>query len=258
MRDFTLSSYCSMLDAALPAGYRACAVVDWLDRRETSGEPALVLRHDVDRRPWNALAMAEAEAERSVRSTYYFRVVGEAWNETVIDRIARMGHEIGYHYEDFFTARYDADRAIRLFADNLARIRAIAPVATIAMHGSPLARHNNMKLWDHHRFEPHGVRDCILSCDWQAFTFFTDTGRTFGKTGANLRDTIGASTPDGVRSSADVAAFLAARRSPLVQLSTHPERWNESWMPWARQAAIDLAANSAKRVIAQAAVIRGS
>ncbi len=35
-----------------------------------------------------------------VAATYYFRAVPESWDEGVIREIARMGHEVGYHYEN--------------------------------------------------------------------------------------------------------------------------------------------------------------
>jgi hypothetical protein len=251
VRDFTVAAYLTILEAADKAGYRTFALADWLEAThpQAMAEPALVLRHDVDRRPANALAMAQAEAARGVRSTYYFRIVPAAFDRDIVRAIAGLGHEIGYHYEDFHLARYDAKKAIVLFAQHLAELRAIAPVSTIAMHGSPLARHNNMKLWETEQFEPYGVKDCILSNDWREFVFFTDTGRTFGQTTANLRDTIGGQSAPGVASSADVADYLTARRHRLVQLSTHPERWSDQKLDWIRQIVTDSAANVAKRLL---------
>src|SRR5205823_14547064 len=141
------------------------------------------------------------------------------------------------------------EKAIDLFRRHLAMLRAIAPVRTIAMHGSPLSRFNNMEVWKHARLADHGVRDCILSHDWSPFVFVTDTGRTFASTRANLRDTVGGQTAAGVRSSADIVRCLAQRRHALVHLSTHPERWNDALGPWLRQLGFDTAANGAKRML---------
>jgi hypothetical protein len=246
--DFTLSAYRRILDAARSSGYRTMAVADWFDAGAAIADPALVLRHDVDRRPKNALAMAEMEAEMGVRASYYFRMVPVSFVPAIVARIAALGHEIGYHYEDWDRAKGDPDRAMALFAEALAKLRAIAPVRTMCMHGSPLARESNMTLWKHRSFEAHGVRDCILSHSWTGFAYFTDAGRTFGTTSANLRDELGeAVCPDGVRSSADLAAFFRSRRTPRVMVSTHPERWSDAPTVWARQWAFDAAANVAKR-----------
>lgn len=244
-RDFTLKAYAGIVEAALAARYRPVRVGDWLDGFR-SDEPVIVLRHDVDRRPENALAMAHLEAARGVQATYYFRTVGSAFNPAIIREIAAMGHEIGYHYEDFYTAKYDADKAYALYLKNLAAVREIAPVRSIAMHGSPLAKHSNMELWNHCSFAESGVKDCILSEDWSQFLFFTDTGRSFDARLTNLRDAIGGKRAPGVATSAAVAEHLETHRPVLVQLSVHPERWSDEFWAWSRQLATDAAANSVK------------
>lgn len=247
--DFTLSAYMQCVSAAQKAGYRIGAIIDHFEQPDAEG-PVLLIRHDVDRRPQNALDMARAEAELGVRSTYYFRIVPSAWDPAVIAAIRDLGHEVGYHYEDWYLAKYDAARAIDMFKQHLARIREIAPVRTIAMHGSPFARENNMTIWDHFDYREHGLEDCILSADWSQFVFFTDTGRTYAPSGANLRDYLGdAKTADGVRKSSDLANYLAERKAEKVQLSVHPERWTDKPAIWADQYARDFAANSVKRVL---------
>ena len=60
----------------------------------------VILRHDVDLLPHNALAMAQLEHDLGIRGTYYFRIVPESFDFGVIEKIAELGHEIGYHYED--------------------------------------------------------------------------------------------------------------------------------------------------------------
>jgi hypothetical protein len=39
-----------------------------------------------------------------------FRAVPESWDEAVIQKIAGLGHEIGYHYEKLSTCRGDTGR----------------------------------------------------------------------------------------------------------------------------------------------------
>lgn len=245
--DFTLEKYVSIIDASLEANLAIYPVIDWyhLSAVQRSG---IMLRHDVDRRPENALAMAKLEAERGVRSTYYVRIVPQAFHRETIREIAALGHEIGYHYEDWYLAGGNPEKAKALFERHLAMVRDLAPVRSIAMHGSPLSRENNMSIWDHLDFSHYGVIDAILSFDYTGYLFFTDSGRTFGVTGSNLRDYLGnADTHPAVKSSDDLCTYL--RGGPLgpVQINIHPERWNRPGWPWFRQLAFDLAANSAKR-----------
>lgn len=63
-------------------------------------EKFVILRHDVDRKPGNALVIAKTEKEADIKASYYFRIVKESYDENIIKIIADMGHEIGYHYED--------------------------------------------------------------------------------------------------------------------------------------------------------------
>jgi hypothetical protein len=246
--DFTLKKYLEVVDAALKAGFAVGAVDDLFENRLT--RPFVVLRHDVDRKPLNALAMAKAEAKRGVRASYYFRSVPVSFVPAIITEIRDLGHEIGYHYEDWHEAKYDADLALRLFEKNLAQLRALAPVKTICMHGSPLSREGNMTIWNHWKFADYDLRDCILSHDYTGHAFFTDSGRTFGVSGANLRDELG--NADGyadVRSTQQLCEFLMARKADRIMISCHPERWSDAALDWSVQFAKDQAVNLIKHGI---------
>lgn len=247
--EFTLARYLHVIERAQSAGYAICSVADHFRSPDRSG-PLIVLRHDVDRLPRNALDMARLEARRGVRATYYFRVTRSSWNEPIIREIADLGHEIGYHYEDWRLANGDPSRAADLFARHLARFRDVVPVETVAMHGSPFSRESNLTIWDFRSPEEFGVRDCVLSGDWSDFVFFTDTGRTFAPSGVNLRDHLGAARLEpAVTSSDSLAEYLGKRRAALVHLSAHPERWTGRPLRWAHQWLRDQAANGAKRII---------
>ncbi len=247
VQDFTLDAYASILRAGLDAGYEFYPVFDWYDLDAPKGA-GIMLRHDVDRRPGNALKMARLERDLGVRSSYYFRSLPCSFVPDIIKQIRDLGHEIGYHYEDWHLARYDPRKALALFEDHLARLRTLAPVRSIAMHGSPLSRENNMAIWDHHTFTDFGVIDAILSFDYTGYVFFTDSGRTFAPSGANLRDYLGnAGTVAGVGSSNDLGAWLRQHPGVRVQINVHPERWNDPGAAWLRQWATDQAANTVKR-----------
>jgi hypothetical protein len=239
-----------IIEAAKDAGYRVTTVKTLFDEPDISG-PLVVIRHDVDRRPGNALAMAHAELEAGVLTSYYFRSVPVSFDESIIRQIAEMGHEVGYHYEDWHLAGFDVQKARASLAGNLERLRALADISTMCMHGSPLSSQNNMTIWDHIDYADYNVKDAVLDLDWAPYVYFGDTGRTFHSGGAtNLRDYLGdASHADDVRTSADVMAFLGERRSEHVHISTHPERWSDNTILWATQWSRDVAANTVKRML---------
>jgi hypothetical protein len=137
----------------------------------------IILRHDVDRRPGNALKTARLEHDLGIPASYYFRAVPESWDEAIIQKIAGLGHEIGYHYENLSACKGDPGRAWEDFQANLAKLRDLAPVTTICMHGSPLSRINNLDLWKTHDYKALGiVGEPYLDVDFTQVFYLTDTG----------------------------------------------------------------------------------
>ena len=97
MRDFTMGTYKDLCLALLDSGYTPLTVYSYLEGQKNNNK-LIVLRHDIDRRPGNALRMAELEQELGIQSTYYFRFP-YTFKPDIIRKIQALGHEIGYHYE---------------------------------------------------------------------------------------------------------------------------------------------------------------
>ena len=231
------------------AKYRVCNLRTWFE--ETGGHGrTFIARHDVDRRPERALAMAELEASLGISASYYFRIVPAAFDPEIICRIFELGHEIGYHYEDWNLGACDKDLAIESYRVNLDRLRKLVPIETIAMHGSPLAKESNFAIWDHYDFTKDGVKDAVKSADFSEYAFFTDTGRTFGVTGANLRDFVDSKVEfPSIKTSCDLVEFLDRGEHDKVYFSAHPERWTGHRTSWVSQYLRDKLANSVKRTM---------
>src|SRR5690348_10947644 len=92
--DFSLAMYADICKALQP--HKVVTVQHYLSNGLES--PYIILRHDVDRDPQNALAMAKLEAKYGIQSTYYFRYP-KTFNLKAMTQIYNLGHEIGYHYE---------------------------------------------------------------------------------------------------------------------------------------------------------------
>ena len=97
MKDFTPTIYKKLLKGFLIARYSFQTLQDFIHQPE---DKAVILRHDVDRKPGNALVIAKIENEAGIKASYYFRIVKVSYYENIIRQIAEMGHEIGYHYEN--------------------------------------------------------------------------------------------------------------------------------------------------------------
>jgi hypothetical protein len=249
MRDFTLAAYARVLDEVQRRFGGAVGILQWQRLDQRTG---CVIRHDVDRRPANALRMAALEQSRGIRTTYYFRVVGSAFNLDAMRHVQAMGHEVGYHYEDLALARGDGGRALESFSSHLATLRKHVDVKTVAMHGSPLSRFNNLEMWKSASLADFGLEaDAFLTVDYRGVAYFTDTGRDWSGRRANLRDCPpgAAPAPAHVQSTFDLAQHVSVMTETALAISAHPERWDDRLVPWTGQLAKDSAANRVKQVL---------
>jgi hypothetical protein len=134
MLDFTLEKYEELCLALLDSGYTPLTVCSYLGGQKKKNKKIVVLRHDIDRKPKNALRMAVLEHELGIQSTYYFRFP-YTFKPDIIGKIHDLEHEVGYHYEVLSKAKGDYEKAIELFEQELNEFRKIVDVKTIGMHG---------------------------------------------------------------------------------------------------------------------------
>jgi len=190
----------------------------------------VILRHDIDRRPSHALAMAESEAENGIHSTYYFRVP-YTFDKAMIQKISELGHEIGFHYECLSKTNGDSAAAVKLFVEELAMLRDHVEVKTICMHGRPTSPYDNRDLWKEYSFEDYGViGEAYLSIS--DVCYFTDTGRSWGSTNS-VRDSLaGAKEHPVITRSDEFIAWIPKTDECGVYVTAHPERWARSIGDW--------------------------
>ena len=93
-------------------------VDDYFDQK-TPETKYVILRHDIDAKPENALKVAKLEYDLGIKSTYYFRIINPVYNKETIMKINELGHEIGYHYEVLAKERGNKEKAILNFEKNL-------------------------------------------------------------------------------------------------------------------------------------------
>ncbi len=250
--DFTHRRYAELIRALQGRGY------GFLTFRELAAghlaSPHALLRHDVDRLPGRALALARLEHGLGVKSTYFFRVKPVSFHPGVMRAIAGMGHEIGYHYEELADCAGDRELAWARFKENLARFQVVGGVKSLAMHGRPFCAHDCRDLWDSHDYRDCGVAlEAYRDLDWSRYYYFTDVGRCWNSK-ANLRDHAPGARNAGLarppRSTPELAALLPRLEGDLV-ISTHPERWCASAPGWLQVLAWDFAVRQAKRLLAR-------
>ena len=248
MRDFTMGKYEELCLALLDSGYVPLTVYSYLRTgRQNNNKKLIVLRHDIDRKPMNALRMAELESELGIQSTYYFRFP-YTFKPEIIGKIHDLGHEVGYHYEVLSKAKGDYEKAIQLFEEELSDFRKICNVKTIGMHGSPLSKYDNRDLWKRYDFRDFGiVGEAYLSI--KNANYFSDTGRSWNWKN-KMRDFI----PDKkeeilVNTTDDLIKLINSKKIERLYILAHPERWALNDGEWVFGCVKDFVFNIGKKVL---------
>jgi hypothetical protein len=279
--DFTLKTYRHLLTALQNQGFVFQTFAGFL---ENPADKAIVLRHDVEKRYQNALAIARLQHARGIRGTYYFRILNGRFQRDIINEIASLGHEIGYHYDDLSHCQGDYDAAIRRFERHLAMLREIAPVKTICMEGAPLSNHNNLDLWNTYNYRDYGIiGEPYLDLDFSKILYLTDTGRRWDGDKVSVRDKVEGDVSRRrtqkksqknaeeenlcapqretsarfrvnqhpvFRHTKDIIAAADNRRLPSpLMITIHPQRWTDKPLPWLWELLWQNAKNVVKRIV---------
>lgn len=248
MLDFSQKMYRRLCRAINDAGYRTIIMGDYFTPND-SGKPRLMLRHDVDRDPMLAFQMAQIEHEHGLISTYLFRVVDTVFKPDIINKIAGLGMEIAYHYECLDRAKGDYQRAFEICRDDLANLRKLAPVKTMAMHGNPLTKWDNRDLWKKYDFKDVGIEvAAYLNIDYTKVRYFSDTGRSWDEGRGNIYDFVGEQPAHTLKTTPDLIEYISHHKQDTCILA-HPNRWPDTLSKWLYNWAFDMAGNTVKGVI---------
>lgn len=261
MLDFTLAQYKTLIHSFITSGYRFLTFAAYLENNEDKGK-IIILRHDVDRRLDRSLRTAELEIGMGICGTYYFRSREGRFPGKAIHEISARGHEIGYHYEDLCMNNGDVAGAVDSFEKNLARLRKIAIVKTICMHGSPLSKYDNREMWRTRSYRDFGIiGEPYFDIDYDKVMYLTDTGRRWDGESVSIRDkadkdrksiTEGSRAEHQLRlhSTRDIINALKNNQLPdQILLTIHPQRWTDEWVPWLSELVGQKTKNIVKSII---------
>ena len=286
--DFTFQKFTEIIDCLQNNGYSFQSLEDFLVKPCVK---VVVLRHDVDRSPLHSLKTAKFENSRGIKGTYYFRIVNQSFNPSVIKEIAALGHEIGYHYEDVSlaaerqkikakrqkfrsnlisdlqdrkTARLQdyerlekelADIAIVCFSQNLNKLRELALVKTICMHGSPMSRWDSRILWKYYNYRDFGIiGEPYFDIDFEKVLYLTDTGRKWNGEKSSVRDKVFQENfielKRKLKISDNILDAATANELPLqMMITVHPQRWSDNPFSWMSEYASQTLKNCIKQLM---------
>ncbi len=293
--DFTRTTLKALLLELKSSGYEFYTISQFLKKKLDSQCRELILRHDVDRSPVNSLYTASMEHDLDIRGTYYFRWIRRDIDVKIIREIADMGHEIGYHYEDIdlISRRLKIKRqesegtteielatlAFKSFRENLSRLKAIVPIKTICMHGSPMSRYDSRVLWKYFDYRDLGIEsEPYFDFSFDKMLYLTDTGRRWDGSAVSMRDRVyrrdenyyeqwvrkpGAGSAlamreEGwklqqqfrfVRTTEILTALKAGHLPEKVFLTIHPQRWNNELPAWIAELMLQSIKNRVKYIL---------
>jgi hypothetical protein len=252
MRDFTIDIYKSLLDSLKSAGYEFVTFFDYMKNNGFGDSKSIILRHDVDDRKMNSLLFAKMQYRKGIKGTYYFRMVPESYDEDVIKEIESMGHEIGYHYEDMDFARGDKDGALKFFEKHLEKLRTIATINTICMHGSPKSEYDNKDVWNKYDYRKYQIKgEPYFDMDFESVYYITDTGRMWDGFKVSVRDKVNTNREwPAYHSTKDLIAAIDNGSFPIqVMMNFHPQRWMNEFPKWFKEWAVQSVKNQVKAQI---------
>ena len=277
--DFTQQIFTVLLNAIKSQEYKFLTFEEFI-KSSNSNERRIVLRHDVDLLPGYALRLAKIEKGLGIKGTYYFRIVPQSFDVEVIQKIAAMGHEIGYHYEDMDLAYRQLkiknekltidtsmamplrmtkttnnkqqtiiDLAYEMFKKNLAKMREVADIKTICMHGSPLSPYDNKLIWKKYSYKDLGIiGEPYLDIDWNEFGYLTDTGRKWNSTTESIRDKVEGKFKFKFKSTKDIIRDVDSLPNKIM-ITVHPQRWTDAPLPWVKELVLQNVKNVVKKLI---------
>ena len=250
--DFTIKQFQQLLNALQQKGYSFQTFEEFMSNPMKNR--VVVMRHDVDRLPPNALILAQLEHEMDIKSSYYFRVVPSVWNENIIQQIVDLGHEVAYHYEDLTLTKGDYEKAITHFEYHLQQLRKFYPSRTICMHGSPMSKWDNRKIWDKYNYQDYGIiGEPYFDVDYSKVFYVTDTGRAWNNSGISIRDVVASGFNIQIKSTKHFIELIEKDKLPdTLIINTHPHRWFKPSYGWARELILQNLKNQIKRIIVSA------
>ena len=127
--------------------------------------------------------------------------------------------------------------AIRDFERNLEKLRKLYPVKTICMHGSPLSKYDNKKLWEKYDYRDYGIiAEPYFDIDYNEVFYLSDTGRSWNNSDASIRDKVNSGFDIKIKNTNDLIKKIEnGELLDKIMLNIHPQRWTNDYVPWVKE-----------------------
>jgi hypothetical protein len=274
--DFTFKKYSEIVKAIAESDYQLLSIADYIRAKELPAK-FIIIRHDVDLDPFYQLKFAQLEHDFNIRTSYYFRQIEKVFKKEVVDKVAALGHEVGYHYEVFTKAKGDPKLALKIFKDEQAVFSEMWNSLTVCPHGGSFvdnadgyslknmiklipkllsgkkvfSHHVNFDMWENNRFEDFGIiGDAYRSVDFTNMLYLSDTGRSWDQRYKRLDKVTSVINPKfDVRSSDEIIRIIKTGTVNQIYLLVHNEQWKDNYIDWLGWYAAQIIRRTGKKII---------
>jgi hypothetical protein len=203
--------------------------------------PFIILKHDVETNPQNALEIARIEHSFGLCGTYYVQgyLLDESVNIPIFKEIQTLGHEVSYHYDvmdsnqgDIERAKIEFDKYIKLFQSQGFKIQ------TVCQHGNPVIKRSgytsNRDFFRRSGNSPKydAILDIVVNFKSELnldYTYISDAGLQWNIIGDPETDDQNA-TPDQTKIAGIVSLQEMIANGDSLVISMHPHRWQRSYL----------------------------
>lgn len=126
------------------SGFNSIPACEVLEHRYN--KQFVVLKHDVETKPKNALKLARIEEKYAQRGSYYVQayLLNKYNNIKILKKIQNMGHEVTYHHDVMDSCNGDLKQAEQEFELNREKFETNGfLVKTVCQHGNPIMNRVN-------------------------------------------------------------------------------------------------------------------
>ena len=209
-------------------------VVDILSQPDSANWVAV--KHDVEVSVGKALRFARIENRYGIRATYFFQADLLPRSAGAISEIAKMGHEIAYHYDVLDSSKGDMEVAAKDFSKNLRLFEKIGfSVKTVCPHGNPLMERDGWKSnkdffrSDLVKEKFPGIFDVIVNGEEiivNGHGYVSDAGYAWKEIKSICdNDTV---PGEDVPLEGTAGLLRCVQSHPRIIISSHPHRWSRS------------------------------
>lgn len=199
----------------------------------------VVLKHDVETNPKNALKLAKIESKYNLKGSYYVQayLIKNLKNIKILKEIQKLGHEVSYHHDvmdsnkgQIEEAKEEFEKNVKLFEKNGFK------VVTVCQHGNPIVKRegycSNRDFFRNSDIaeEYNHITEVMVSLKKRIernYEYVSDAGYGWKNIfDPENNDRVDSSIKDIKIESFEKLISFIKNTPEMVIISTHPHRWS--------------------------------